>query len=264
LLLTRFRQSLQEQTEWISFGGFILPFVALSFSKYKLPHYIYVVFPMAAVMAAVWFIKIYREGNQVIIKRAFIFQLVLLALVWVFAFVIFLWFFPIQGVWEYLTGIAGLFAFIYFAFGGRFLSWQRLILCSLAVSLSINVLLAVRFYPEVLNYQAGGKIGRYMLDRQISPQQVYNYKAGSRALDVYAEATIRDLTDSDLDSLMHSEALFYVYTSKEGLATLKAKSTKLEVVKELPDFSVTLLRMNFGNPQKRPETLRPRYFIKIN
>lgn len=33
-------------------GGFVLPFIALSLSHYKLPHYIFVVFPLAAIITA--------------------------------------------------------------------------------------------------------------------------------------------------------------------------------------------------------------------
>jgi 4-amino-4-deoxy-L-arabinose transferase-like glycosyltransferase len=46
-----------EKAEWISLCGFVLPFIALSFSSYKLPHYIFPVFPFAAIIIANYLLK---------------------------------------------------------------------------------------------------------------------------------------------------------------------------------------------------------------
>ena len=256
--------AVHQYPEWISYGGFLLPFVALSFSKYKLPHYIYVVFPMAAMLAAVWLVRVFREGRGKLISRIFQAQFILLVLVWAAAGVIFLWFFPIRNLIEYVIAILGITGLVYFAFGGKFLTWQRFLLMSAASALSINCLLAIRFYPEVLAYQAGGKVGLFITEQKLDPKQVFNYKAGSRALDVYARATIRDLTDYQLDSLLIRNAHAYVFTGKDGFEAISNRNAKIKVILKLEDFPVTLLRMNFGNPKKRPETLRPKYLLEIN
>jgi hypothetical protein len=158
-------------------------------------------------------------------------------------------------------GLAGL---VYFAFGGKFLTWQRFLLISASSALSINILMAIRFYPDVLSYQAGGKVGMYVKDQKLNSSEVFNYKAGSRALDVYSQSTIKDLTEYKLDSLLSSNAHFYVYTGKEGFESFSNRQVDMEIVLQLEDFPVTLLRMNFANPQKRPETLRPKYLLEIN
>ncbi|MBK9732224.1 MAG: glycosyltransferase family 39 protein [Chitinophagaceae bacterium] len=49
--------------EAFSLGGFVLPFIALSLSHYKLPHYIFVVYPLCAVMTA-GFICIQGNSHQ--------------------------------------------------------------------------------------------------------------------------------------------------------------------------------------------------------
>src|SRR3990170_3203671 len=41
-----------QHPEWISLCGFIFPFIALSFSNYKLPHYIFPLFPFAAIITS--------------------------------------------------------------------------------------------------------------------------------------------------------------------------------------------------------------------
>ena len=45
-------RSYTERTEFLTFGGFVLTFFALSLSQYKLPHYIYVTFPFGVIMCA--------------------------------------------------------------------------------------------------------------------------------------------------------------------------------------------------------------------
>lgn len=250
--------------EWISYGGFLLPFIALSFSKYKLPHYIYVVFPLASIIAAVWLVNVFREGKGKLISRVFYAQFILFVLVWILAGVVFLWFFPIRHGFEIAIAVLGLAGFSFFAFGGKFLTWQRFLLISASSALSINALMAIRFYPDVLSYQAGGTVGMFIKDQKLNSGEVFNFKAGSRALDVYAQATIRDLTENQLDSLLNRNAHFYVYTGKQGFEFISTKQAEKKIVMQLEDFPVTLLRMNFGNPQKRPETLRPKYLLEIN
>ncbi|MEX1189941.1 MAG: hypothetical protein WED33_11835 [Bacteroidia bacterium] len=133
---------------------------------------------------------------------------------------------------------------------------------SVASVISINILLARHFYPEVLSYQAGGVVGKYIIKEQINPENVFNLNVGTRSLDVYSHAIIQDIKPQQLDSLVGAEHLLYFYTDQKGKDTL-LRSFKAEVILDLDDFSVTLLRMNFGNPKKRPETLRSRYFIKV-
>ena len=59
----RIRRALQKKKkdttvpEWISLSGFIIPFVALSFSNYKLPHYVFPLFPFAAIITADFLIR---------------------------------------------------------------------------------------------------------------------------------------------------------------------------------------------------------------
>jgi 4-amino-4-deoxy-L-arabinose transferase-like glycosyltransferase len=56
--------------EYISIGGFMLTFAALSLSKYKLPHYIFVVYPLAAIFTAAVFDSqiMYHKKTERILK----------------------------------------------------------------------------------------------------------------------------------------------------------------------------------------------------
>jgi hypothetical protein len=82
-------------------------------------------------------------------------------------------------------------------------------------------------------------------------------------MDVYAQGIVRDVSSEDLDSLKIAKGNFYIYTDQAGLKAIQDRLWNFEVVYEMGDFPATLLRMNFANPQKRPNTLRPRFLIKV-
>jgi len=251
-----------KQTEWISLGGFILPFIALSTSRYKLPHYIYVVFPFAALITAHYLVSLYRNRQEVgFVWLRGIHTFVLFG-AWAFVGVIFIWFFPIANPLLILVGISGLASFIYFAFSKKVLFWHRLIGTSLASILSVNVLMASHFYPEVLNYQSGGKIGNYYLENNLPKDQLFNLYVGSRALDVYAQTVSDDIKIDQVDSLLSKYSVIYLFTDEAGKDDLTRDGYSVNIIQKRDDFPATLLRMNFGNPQKRPETLRPRYLLE--
>ncbi len=260
-LFTNTKEFLLSKLEWISLAGFWLPFIALSASRYKLPHYIYVVFPFAAVISANYLIQLYRESKLRDVRTFKIIQTVVLFGCWTFACVLFIWFFPIKSIVLAIIGISAFAGFVYLAFFKKQHAWHRLVYMSLLSVIGINILLALQFYPSVLSYQAGGKVGTYIHESGIDTKKAFNLLVGSRALDVYAQGTIADVIPSQLDSVLENQDALYFYTNDEGKALLESKYAT-ETLLQLDDFSVTLLRMNFGNPKKRPETLRSRYFIK--
>ena len=63
-----------KRKEYISIGAFLLSFAALSASKYKLPHYIFITLPWAAVLLASYLNKI-EETRQKMLRQWMVFYL---------------------------------------------------------------------------------------------------------------------------------------------------------------------------------------------
>jgi hypothetical protein len=182
---------------------------------------------------------------------------------WFFVGIIFIWFFPVTNIFLMLFAIVGFAGFLYYAFSTKISYWNRLIGTSLISVLSVNVLMSTHFYPQVLGYQSGGKIGNYVTINGLNKERLFNLNVGSRALDVYAQTVSDDILIEQVDSLITSGAI-YVFTDNAGKEALESSHVyQTKVLQNRDDFSVTLLRMNFGNPQKRPETLRPRYLLEV-
>ena len=254
---------LKNQPEWMSWGGFILPFIALSQSHYKLPHYIYVVFPMAAVMAAHFFARIEQRDSTFNMRWINIPQLVALSGAWVFAGLIFVWFFPLTNPILIAVALCGLGLFIWAQFHRFELRLSRFLWMSLAASLSVNVLMATWFYPSVLEYQASAKTGQWMEQNGFAEMPTFVAKVNARSLDVYTHKTAREISIGQTDSLLNKYPQILIFTNEEGRNELSAAGKTFVVIQERDDYPATLLTMNFGNPQKRASVVGKRYLLLV-
>lgn len=262
-LIRNTKEFFKQQPEWISWAGFIFPFIALSASHYKLPHYIYVVFPMASVLAAHFFARVELKSSQFNMRWITIPQITILIAAWLFAAVIFTWFFPLTNLLLCLVALIGLGIFIWALFKKIDQRLSRFLWISLASSLSINILMASWFYPTVLSYQASSQMGTWIKTNNLSHLPIYITKVSGRALDVYAQKPVCGISTSNIDSVLKIESPILVYTNNEGLEELKQINCQYEILKTQADYPATLLTLNFANPAKRESVLGKRYLIKL-
>ncbi|MBC7650131.1 MAG: glycosyltransferase family 39 protein, partial [Deinococcales bacterium] len=81
LVQSRFKLTLQE--EWISTGGFIITYCILARSQAQLPHYIFVVFPLAAIITAKFLYKLlYTQHFKVWKKILTVLHILIFTLLW--------------------------------------------------------------------------------------------------------------------------------------------------------------------------------------
>ena len=257
------KKLLKSQPEWISLGGFILPFIALSASHYKLPHYIYVVFPMASVLAANFFSRIELRDSKFNMRWVNIPQAIILFGSWGFGSLIFIWFFPLTNPLLIVIGAGGFGVFIWSLFRPFENRLSRFLWMSLATSLSVNVLMATWFYPQVLHYQSSAQTGKWIRENGLTDIPLYITKVNARSLDVYSQKTAHEISTGDVNTLLESTPVLLVFTNEEGLNEAKAGKLNVEIIQEREDYPATLLSMNFGNPEKRPSVLGKRFLLKI-
>ncbi len=253
----------KQQPEWISWAGFIFPFIALSASHYKLPHYIYVIFPMASVLAAHFFTRVELKNSQFNMRWITIPQITMLIAAWLFAAVIFTWYFPLTNPLLCLVAIMGLGIFMWALFKKFEQRLSRFLWISLASSLSINILMATWFYPTVLNYQSSSQMGAWIKTNKLSHLPLYITKVNGRALDVYAQKSVFSVESSQIDSIVLAQKELLVFTDDVGMEELKTSKNSCEILKSMSDYPATLLSLNFANPSKRPYVLGKRYLIKV-
>ena len=252
--LINFIVQFKSQKEYISFFGFVLPFIALSMSHYKLPHYIYVCIPFASILAANYLHSWLKSEKSLIdIPLKTIQSLILLALV-ILPTALFLAF-PAP-VYLYLIYAASLLIVVSILYKSTFK--KALFYTSTITFTYASFVLNIHAYPQLLKYQSSSEAAFYIEEQEFSKDQVYQLNMWQRAFHYYSGVQVPPFNETSLDN----QNFLYVYTNNDGFNAL-SNQYEIEIIKEFKDFSVTRLSLNFLNPQTRNTTLKNTFIIKI-
>ncbi|HND90117.1 MAG TPA: hypothetical protein PK971_17415, partial [Saprospiraceae bacterium] len=250
--------------EAFSIGGFFVSFVALSLSKYKLPHYIFVTLPWASVLVAngwprlaAWFSKV--RGAAVLL-----FYLPV-ALVFVTAFLLLGFVFPTHDMllWLPPSGLLGWLSWriARHPFPSDAEVWvQRGVMATLAGMFVMNF----HFYPRLLTYQSSSAAAQYAKQAGIPADQMGYYGRHGHALDFYSQRILPDMGNTGhIQAEARRMGALWLYTTVPGKADLDRAGIVYEVLREFSHFQVALLSPQFLNPSTRHKTLEPVYLLKI-
>lgn len=257
--LVRAGISIAAGDEGFSSGGFALTFIALSLSHYKLPHYIFITLPWAAVLTARWLATPSR-GRARWLAQYVVFVVFAAVVVWLLRGV-----FPPGAVM--IWGVAGLL------FGALF--WQsvrapfpadpdllvrRTVLAAVATLFVINF----HFYPNLLPFQSTIAAPRMARAAGIPLERLGVYDAYGPALDFYSGRTLTAYGSAgEVRDSARSGQPFWLYTDGAGRARLDSADVAYGVVVEIPHFEVALLTGTFMNSATRYRALEPRYLLRI-
>ena len=205
LILVKNKFNGKSPSEIITLAGFVLTFIAMSLSRYKLPHYVFVVFPLVAIITAN---TIYQIIDSKKYKSLFIgLQWFIWVVLWTAVGLLMFGTFP-QVSWPIVL-IAMVFfvsSFYYLAIGKNLV--DKLVYSALLTMIGINFILNTHFYPTLLTYQAGSVAGKYLADIDERPE-VFSFQIISHGLDYYS-GMIAPLIEADQ---IDSHPGVWVYTS---------------------------------------------------
>lgn len=253
LVQQKFKLSFKQ--EWLTMSGFLLSYLALGSSKYQLPHYIFVAFPLVAIIIAA-FLKRMFEGDYPMLHKFFKpAQWVISFLLLVAASLTVTYVFEGGVFWIIFLAIA-VFVWIYLAVR-KSLKPKMFWLCVAGIMMA-NVVLTHHFYYTLTDYQLGHQMAEYLEKEDISGGDVIVHQMVDplNAFYFYAET---DHTKSF--SEMKEGA--YLLTQNEGLADLQNKGLKYDVLKQGKCYRISELRPAFLNPETRHDAMMDYYFLKI-
>jgi 4-amino-4-deoxy-L-arabinose transferase-like glycosyltransferase len=254
---------LHQDQEYVTLFGFLLPFVALSTSKYQLPHYIFILFPLASIVLGTYLAKI---GDSVkILNRMKVAQVII--------FILIITVFALLGFWSF-PGVSFFLMFIlliiicsglYFIYIGQD-PYTGIILPSVIFIAGLNLFLNTHFYPEIFKYQSGSTIGRSIKSNpSLNPAKlvVMGKDLGFRSLDYYSDSRTPSLDDEIKLNNSLNDTLWLI-TDKEGLAHVNnLQNRKAEILMDTLRFHISTLNGKFLNPETRKEACDPAYLVKI-
>ncbi len=252
LFRQRFRAS--ENQEFISMGAFVLVFLMLSKSNYKLPHYIFPLFPFAAILVADYLHQLSDKALRRFARFQFGFMHIFIAIV----VLLFIGIFPPENLWL-PTLLLLLFCLIWFVFLKIHSSVDRVLLPSLGLIVIFNLTAALHFYPNLLKYQGSSQAGKDVHAMKIDNSLFHFYKRHGHALDFYA----KQLSNKILwDSIPGLPSGSYVFCDQAGYDAITEEYPEMKIAREYDHYHVTSLTIPFLNKNSRPDKLQKRYLLR--
>lgn len=240
--------------EQISFFGFVFTYLILSRSQAQLPHYIFVVFPLAAILTAAHWDKLlwHNKSLHKLVRffygfHLFIFVILVIALVLI-AFVPF-------GVIGWQGIIIGFFVLLLLIklLLAKLPVGQKWFYMSVVLMLGVNFVMNSHFYPNLLKYQWGNKLAKVVDEKKWDKKKMVLYRIpNSNALHFYGQHIFTTIADS-----AKLKAGDLVVTDTTEFASLKKGFPQSKVVFESARFHVTMLTLTFLNPATRNQETIP-------
>jgi 4-amino-4-deoxy-L-arabinose transferase-like glycosyltransferase len=242
-LFKRLKTFLRRSEEWLTVGVFMVMLIIISFSGFKLPHYLNIVFPTTSVLTASFILNKREQLNwsRIIYSIQFIAVVLLLVLL----AVINIWAFPVHTAWIIVGSILLLALVFYFIRSEVYNKLQKAICMSAATMAFAFFLLNTNFYPQLLTYQGGNQLA-FQTRGKVDPTTVYLWKEHySSSWNFYTKTIRKELIDS---SNLNNVWLLYDIRNEEEIKHAGYTIGERYVV---PDYEITKLDIKFINPEKR-------------
>ena len=251
------RFKINKDQQGVTIGVFVLTFIALSMSHYKLPHYIFVVMPYAAIFTAQHLVQI-KEGYIItrILKKS---QLAVYALISVFGCFVFFYIFPSHQALWYIISIGIMLSGIVIYLKEKEPA-LRILLGGVLVAAGVNFGMNTIFYPKLLLYQTTHIAANEIKKRNVAEGKFYvSGDIPTHSLDFYAGYLSPALKGDCLPGIASRQDL-WVLTDKDSYHKMAAK-TKPDTAIEYTYFYPALLTLPFLNPQTRHKETDKKYLL---
>ncbi len=245
--------------EFVSISGFTLVLIALSQSKYQLPHYIFVVFPLAAIIVGSYISKLSKNQKNLKVFTA-VQALVCLVLMVLGGFLQYA--FMDGNVWAAIALVLVAVGLVVIS-----LRWKDMVLMSAAGIIGFNLLLNTFYFPAILYYQPAGDFGRYVKQHKNSEtgfamyHSVLDFSTAfySQEKDIAMIWNFKDLQVfiKDYNSLL-------LVSDAYGLEELQQNGQPYGVIEERLFFRVARMNLSFLLPAERGQVCSKVYLISLS
>jgi len=253
LIRQKFR--LQPQQEWITTGGFLVTYLALGSSAYQLPHYIFIVYPLAAIIIAKLLYELVEEKKYPWLYNFMKpFQTIVISLIVLASLLLIVYVFP-AGAAIIAAWTAVFICWLYIALNKKLKG--KLLWLSAGGIIFVNIFLTNYVYYTLLHYQAGSQVGKYVHIQSISANNIIYYRMEDplNALHFYAQGVV-----NGIDSLKYLKDQKYILTMDKGLSDLQQKGYVFDTAIQGKLFKVSELTPGFLNPRTRDKET-PSYYL---
>lgn len=234
----------------------LILFAALSLSRYKLPHYIFIILPWLSILTARW---IEQSENQQFKKVSMVFTWILfvgisIAMPWLM-----LLFLPAVPLWFWISWVV-LVSLILFLI----IRWKDVTGLLAVILAGVFVILNGWFYPHLLSYQGTSVIGSLARKKEIIPEKIrVTMPFPAYALTFAYQHVLQEsepwLIYEELEQTDH----LWVICDEPRRDYMKEIGIQISEQNRAEHYPVTRLKPSFINKQSRTQLLQPIYLCKV-
>jgi 4-amino-4-deoxy-L-arabinose transferase-like glycosyltransferase len=261
--LARGRWAAFRAQEQLTFLGVFVSIAFLSFSRYKLAHYLNAFFPMLAVFTAGWMTEVYRSARWRSLEALRRMQTVVLAVLLVLVLgVLNGWAFPPRNGWVVAGALVlGALLALGFRLGDRL---QKVwVPSALAITL-VNFVQNANYHPALGEAQVGAGEAAELLAEDIDWSRTY-FLIGrvNHPIQLYARRIIPSIGLAQVRGEIARGKVFLL-VPEQGRAEVREAGLPHAVRREFRDCRVMSMRLKVLNPRTRDEAAcEPVYLLAV-
>jgi 4-amino-4-deoxy-L-arabinose transferase-like glycosyltransferase len=255
-VVNRIRNAANKKYEWLSTGTFVVMAIMITFSGFKLPHYINIIFPAVSVLTSGYLLE--KMGKSKPIHRLSITQVVICVLCLIVAAMVNGWAFPLHNWFVFFGAFVFILLFI-FVLRSLHQQFQKLVVLSVLTSAFIFFLLNSNFYPRLLTYQGGNELAFETKDK-VDPKTVYIWpEVYNPSFQFYSKELKKDFSDS----VLNQNHAVWILTDRAHLTQLQEKNLHVFQHYVHYDYNIGTMTGKFINPNTRKQTLDSLFLVRV-
>jgi len=250
--------------EVITLGGITLVFIAMSLSQYKLPHYVFVVYPLISILAASYINIIIKSTNwNRFLNSVYFTQSIVNILIWFGIIILSAYIFPLQSFLIWAMMLIALTVFVLLIIKNS-RGFSYLFKSTLLTAIGLAIMLNAHFYPTLSKFQAGVTAGEFIKEKNYSEENLLAYMAFRSSLDFYSGKIVAETKDADeMKFLIRSNDSLIIFTNEIGLQDLNEMQVAYSEINQFKDYHISTLTLPFLNPATREEATDVAYLLLI-
>ncbi len=251
----RIKSFSRRKYEWLTITTVAVMAFMITFSGFKLPHYLNIIFPVAAILSASFLLEQRQKRKSV--KGLLRTQIIVCVLCLLVAGAVNVWAFPVTN-FVTIIGFILLVAMVIFFLLRLTIQLQKLVGASVVTSVLLFFLLNTNFYPQLLRYQAGNEMARDTKEK-VDPKKVYFWPGiYSSSYNFYTAELRKEFTDS----VLLLPASVWIMTDAERFPEIQKRFSVLENY-AYNDYEITRMQLPFVNPATRKKELGKLLLVRV-
>lgn len=253
ILFLAFLLKMNPLKEWITIACFTSMLIVISFSKTQLSHHVLILLPFLSLISAVIFRRtLWRLNHNFFQVFIYLFLfLVLIASLFCNQFVLGIWMNVNMAILFIISALLVLLSFK--------IVIHRVLIVFISLSIFLGLYLNGIFYPEILQFQAGKNMSKFIHSNKYN-FEIFEWYTNPSLLNFHIGNKIISVGDDDV---LSKQKGFTIYSGEYAIKRLSDVNIRYEILDSAFEYRTTVLSSGFLNFETRQNHLDKMYLIKI-